>query len=211
MPSNFIMNMKAQIIFKFIFFSTACLYAAQHLEPEYGFFPNGASSYDRNINEILLKDASKYSLGLAVSLPSFQPEWAVSLEKTEEKNFKLCIFEAAQAIYNSKNPKAIEIKKRQLLIDKDLGEMLHSVWVKVLFNTRYSREDPSGLDGTAYHFFCWESESRFISGMTWSPDESSEPGRFVKLIYSLRELVSSTPSEKQKLIVEVTKEAKSLL
>jgi hypothetical protein len=73
-------------------------------------------------------------------------------------------------------PQRLEVK--EIEIPQDLAATIYSIWANAILDARYARERP-GLDGTSYWFSTSLHSVGWLHATTWSPKESTPPGRLV--------------------------------
>jgi hypothetical protein len=81
----------------------------------------------------------------------------------------------------------IKMSRCETPIAPDLGARILRVWRGALIQTRYNDAGRStvGIDGDIYHFSMTDGEQH-LAGQAWSPDESSDPGRLVRITVSMK-------------------------
>lgn len=85
----------------------------------------------------------------------------------------------------------VDVRECDILISKELGDKLYSLWSQMLFRTRYPDLRPAkpdnkpalldlAIDGTSYHF-SFEYPGFTLAGKIHSPREESNTGKFVTI------------------------------
>lgn len=194
--------------------------AQDHLEPEEGTLnqPEWRWDYARKLREVLLKDAGNYHLARMICLPSFEPEWVVTVVREEPKDidgphtyYVECVI-AGRKLFRRKDSRGVDVKKARAPLDGETAESLNQVWRRMLRTTRYPKEPRLGADGTNYHF------SRFLplfdrgrpdplggweQGKTWSPDEESPCGGIVAIGEQLKAYAQARPEDRDMIRREI--------
>jgi hypothetical protein len=196
---------------------TVCLNASaqNHLEPERGLLnqPEGQWSYAQRLREAILKDAAGYHLARMVCLPSFEPEWVVTVvrqtaEDHDRPHFYYVEFMGAEKnLFHPNESQGVTVKKSRAPLDRETAESLNKTWRRMLRTTRYPKEPRLGADGVNYHF------SRFLplidggrsdplagweQGTIWAPDEDSECGELVAIGERLKIYAQARPEDREK-------------
>jgi hypothetical protein len=201
--------------------------AQDHLEPEQGTLNQREflRNYDQRLREVLLKDPGDWHVARMVCLPSFQPEWVVTVvrEKTPDddapRTYHVEYVVADRKLFPPKDSEGVGAKTSRAPIDRETAEAVNRIWRRMLRMTRYPDEPGLGADGTDYHF------SRFLplvndgrpdppggweQGTIWSPDEDSPCGRLVAIGERLRDYATAKPEDRAKLGREIREMAASL-
>jgi hypothetical protein len=192
------MNSRLTILLLAILSTQALPTSAQdHLVPETGIlnFPDWHWQYTQKIRDVLLKDAGTYYLARMVCLPSFDPEWTVTVIREDkdddcERRYFVEFVGAKKNLFAQKNPGGIEVKKSRVPLDRDTAEDLNKIWRHMLHATRYPKEPRIGADGATYHFSRFvalydqgqaDPLAGFENGMVWTPEPRSMTGRLVRI------------------------------
>ncbi len=166
------------------------------LQPEASPFDDISREYHARVAEFLLKPAPgepRLPEFTAVCLPSFQPESAVRLVRSNKglravREPSLVLVNANEAIWGSTAP-SIETTHHTRGIPDGLATRLETLWERMLLSTRASRHVGMGLDGVTYHF-----TFRHKSGQTWSPRPETRAGRFVEVARTLARYIAAEES-----------------
>jgi len=173
--------------------------STSYLEPEESPFSRrpGMRLYEQMLAESLLGAAEREARSLApawmqeekailVCLPSFRPEWALSVVGERKAGYWVLMVQAQDSLWSSTrfwyskegdptipSPPSVNIYRNRL--DADLGGGVCDIWSRVLSQTRYPQMPWYGCDGESYHFTYPRKGIPERSGKTWSPAE--EAGR----------------------------------
>ncbi len=138
--------------------------AQDHLDPESGVVnaPDYRWDYAKKIRQVLLKDAAPYHLAAMACLPSFEPEWVVTLVRDEEKNnamkpsYYVEYVGAKALLHDRKDYLKVKVVKTRVKLFQETAEALNKTWREMMLTTRYPSQPVGGTDGVEYHF------SRFV-------------------------------------------------
>jgi hypothetical protein len=163
-----------------------------HLEPEQGDFVAYKYSldYHAQIRSTLLDTLSDWPIIRMVVLPSFSPEYVISIDKIGN-NFMVTKINLDSSIWYSENPEQIKRSIVTKLITDELANSFSSLYLLALSKTRYPSESLMGNDGTNYHF---AAEANFAThtGTKWSPREGTRIAEMVKLTEKLMDEMSES-------------------
>ena len=204
--------------------------AQDHLEPEDSLLAADELDWDyaRKVRDVLLKDTASHSLARMVCLPSFQPEWAVSVVREDGpgRNDPINYFVEYVVVDKPLWPPGnnasqnAKVKTFRAELDFETAGALSAIWGRMLRSVHYPEEPHIGvLDGEGYHF------SGFIpanargggasgafnaapeqpgQGQIWSPDEDSVCGRLVAIGEELKSYaLTQEPDDRQKLALKI--------
>lgn len=192
-----------------------------YLEPETSPFLHGSGMrlYEETLATTLLGATESEAQSLApawlredkailVCVPSFQPEWTLSVVGDREAGYWVLLVEAQTSLWYSTTlwystagepgipcPPSVNIYRSELAAD--LGGAVCDIWNRVLSQTRYAREPLHGCDGLTYHFAYSRMGIKGIperSGKTWSPEKGSVPGKLVGLSHALGDYAKDSPN-----------------
>ena len=133
---------------------------------------------------------------ILVCLPSFQPEWTLSVVGDRKAGYWVLLVKAQRSLWYSTTswystaaelgiplPPSVNIYRSELAAD--LGGAVCDIWSRALSQTRYPQEQCNGCDGIIYHFAYGRKGISEKSGKTWSPEKESVPGKLVGLSEAL--------------------------
>lgn len=130
-----------------------------------------------------------------VCLPSFEPEWVLRVVGDRKAKFWVVLLEAEtniwySALSQSETSPSPPVKKLWAELAKEIGGAVCDVWSDVVSQTRYPRTRlAGGCDGATHHFEYSGKGVPAIAGKTWSPVETTIPGRLAGLARCLRDYV----------------------
>ena len=91
----------------------------------------------------------------------------------------------------------IPVERMQRRLPKQTVDQIAEIWKTMLRGTRYPEKARFGKDGTTYYFAMRDSIGVFMTGMVWSPNESTRTDQLVQLAETLKEYVKSKQTEDQ--------------
>ena len=172
-----------------------------HLEvPPHAFVTPGIiNTYGISVQNILMKDANSRPYAGMVVLPSFEPEWMVTVAFPQNGWAEVQYIVVDKIIWANVNKDDIKqiIKKAQ--IPEDLAQEIKDVWTKMLFDVHYSRNPGLGLDGTVYYFIAFDEKAGPLIGTKWSPKEKSAAGQMVAIGDMLKDYVLAENSSRDEI------------
>lgn len=206
------------ILLPAFFFTTAY---SDHLEP----LPLMRTSYDSAIFDSLFgkKEPSLFM----VALPSFKPQYAISIDETveyKETDTGECIVTNSYFVLNCVSFKkrlvpnypfdpsqaygvdlSKDINRQEITIENGFANKIETAWASILKNTRYSGKKQQVLDGTGYMF-----HADHYYGLTLSPREGPS-ALLVELGCKLVSLVKSDETAKDRLKEECLELAERII
>lgn len=125
-------------------------------------------NYYSNVRTVLFKGLSdKPEIRLLV-IPSFTPENVLDIQKDEENdNYYLIYHICERRIWSNKNKEEIKVKEYKAEIDSASVQLIKSLFLKAIKQTKYPENEIDGRDGITYHFFAWDHGLK--TGTVWSP------------------------------------------
>jgi len=144
---------------------------SDNLQPEKGLFSGYNplhDSYYLAVKKVLFDSLSLHTDLRVIVMPSFSPEYLISLD-TKEGKTTLSYRIAKQQIWQIPKPNdQIKFNNYQIEFDPSLTQKIHELFVLAISQARFESL-PDGLDGTTYVFMTYENGYGLISGQTWSP------------------------------------------
>jgi hypothetical protein len=159
------------------------------LEPETGYFSglNHQDSYYPIVKKVLF-DSLQYNTDIRiVVMPSFSPEYLISIDTRENGKSYLTYRIAKQQIWNWPKPKNDQIECQKYIIEFDniFAKKLHELFVLAISKARFipppkgDTFEVQGVDGTNYIFLTFVNGNGLIGGKTWSPRSEKMSGLVV--------------------------------
>lgn len=91
-------------------------------------------------------------------------------------------------IWSNKNVEEVKVKEYKTEIDSKSVQLIKSLFLKAIKQTKYPEENDMGFDGVNYHFFAWDYGLK--TGTTWSP----QTPKMKKLVEIGNELINLSKS-----------------
>ncbi|WBA44367.1 hypothetical protein [Hymenobacter canadensis] len=187
-----------------------------HLVPTEGIFTSYSheQAYYSRVGDVLLAGLTDSPLARVVVLPSFSPEYVLSLEQRAAKyylTYRICQtrvwsnYEKTPAIRIQVNTTTVELSKPAALL-------VAKAFKQAIAKTRYpapSKYHDNGSDGTSYHFSHFQLGIGLRGGQTWSPEKGSKMSDLVALTTTLNK-VAAAPTD-AKIQITLTKQAQLLI
>jgi hypothetical protein len=196
--------------------------AQDHLEPERGGMNQIEEiwQYEKKLRAVLMKDAAPCYLARMVCLPSFEPEWMVTVAWEDEgedradapRTYFVEYAGVEKQLWPRKKFRKVGVKRMRANLDRETAEAVHEVWRRMLHAVRYPEEDRFGTDGEFYQFSRMVplfNQGRpnvpggFEEGQIWSPDDGSLTLELIAIGEKLKEYANAPPEERDKLRAEV--------
>ncbi len=201
---------------------------ADDLQPSDGMFSEPVSlDYYLALHGALLAEHG-YRRCQMLTVPSFEPEWAVYLIRDGSgsaqvilKTFKTQLW--LQMPYNRPNasgggssprsaPISLPLVERTVaVVPQAAADLLEPVWATMLARVKYPKAMTLGTDGTTYYMSHWQWGVGVRSGKTWLPDAHSNAGSLVTIGTALREYALAGDDQRGGVEVRVRRDAASLL
>lgn len=121
-------------------------------------------------------------------IPSFQKEYAFSLEKISSKYYiysntfnKSLWYSSLENHFNKVN---VKLKSEHYQIDESLYQKV-GILFKLLVDQMAQTDSSRGLDGESYYFSSTNSKGKILTGETWSPEDSTLLNRVILICNNL--------------------------
>jgi hypothetical protein len=185
--------------------------SSPYLEPEDSAFSPlrrwAISAYEEKVAQTLLEPIERASRGdghkeiaSLVCLPSFRPEWAFWIAGERKTGFSVLLTEPEESIWYSTLTAEMQfsearVRMYQCELPMHRAAAICDIWRSILSQTRYPKKSDLGCDGVYYHFGYWGVGSLPLAGKTWSPEETTVPGKLAELGHTLRDYVKDTANQ----------------
>jgi hypothetical protein len=186
--------------------------AEDHLQPGRGYFFShsyAASCYPK-VQQVLYTGLSASPLARVVVLPSFGPEYVVSIDQKGSKyylTYQVCPDSLGADL--QKTAKQVAIDSKAVEVSQGLAKLLHQTFNTAIAQTKYPKPVQSiRADGITFVFSAFQVGIDLQGGETWSP-ATGNMGALVALVDHLKQL-ASTPADQQ-LQRDLLHEANKLL
>lgn len=142
---------------------------SDHLTPDrgiWGIFDHQFDYYSK-VRKILFNDLSDKPEIRFLVMPSFTPENVLDIQKSNGTYYlvyRIC----ENMIWSNNNWEKVKIKEYKSEIDSKSVELIKSLFLRAIKQTKYYDENIMGLDGVNYYFFAWDYGLK--TGTIWSPD-----------------------------------------
>ncbi len=151
--------------------------------------------YNLKIRKKLLASLTDLPMARVVVLPSFEPEYAISIEKGEhgsankKTTFYLILRTCNPSIYETMNSNndTSKVYSRKIVIDSEFAVAVEKLFLTAISKAKYSLKPTDGLDGTSYCFISTVMFEGIHCAYTWSPDSGSKMFELVAITDLMRE------------------------
>ena len=191
----------------FLFCSLGIVAQIDYLEPVKSFstYTGELGEYYRNVFSLLETGFKQQPYARFVVIPSFSPEYAMSVEP---KNGKYCLVSnTLSSTYWQSEKESVQVLQKTVNINQSLYRSLVSIFRIVTSQIQDLDGSTAGLDGIAYYFASTGSKGTVLQGRKWSPEKGSLMERLVMLCQSAYLFSTGANISEETL----TKEANSLL
>jgi hypothetical protein len=186
--------------------------AEDHLQPSQGYFfsyPYAVSYYPK-VQQVLSAGLADIPLARVVVLPSFAPEYVVSVDKKGLKyylTYQVCQASLWAALQKKGKPVAITTKSAE--VSEELATVIQQTFNTAIAQTKYPKPVMQmQSDGITFVFSAFQSGIGLQGGETWSPS-TGNMGALVTLVDHLKQF-ASTPADQQ-LQRDLLQEANQLI
>jgi hypothetical protein len=194
--------------------------ADDHLVPPQSIFSNPTSAdYKALVRRKLTGEGThRFSVAQMIVLPSFQPEYSLSVEQTSWQVYVLTYRQAQTSIYSATQTKiadnarqlaktgavpslsqpwsaadSVGVSTSRVTLMPTLGQALIDLFNVALAQTRYPTHRYMRGDGTSFTFLTFQPGVGYRTGETWSPAPLTDMSRLVEVVETLRLLALATP------------------
>lgn len=170
---------------------------SDYFSPVEGHFSGTNHAYKLRVCKTLLADFSTTPLAGLVVLPSFEPEYALWIDK-DWRGYYAIYRVAKPSIWQTlQNPLAepVTLNTCQAKLPPELAQQMAALFWTALGKTQYAQQPAIMLDGTAYYANAFRAGSGLRNGETWSPPASSSLRELIDLAENLiQQVVNRTNS-----------------
>ena len=167
-------------------------------------------NYYSKVRTILFNGLSDRPEIRLIVLPSFTPKNVLDIQKDNKDGDFYLIYRICEKMINS-NKDSEEVKEYKTKIDSASVQLIKSLFLKAIKQTKYPENEIDGRDGITYHFLVWDYGLK--TGITWSP-QTPKMRKLVEIGNELINLVkksdSSIISFNKNLIEDIEKLNKEL-
>ncbi len=164
--------MKLRFLLLFIVIPILCRAQtyADHLIPDcgiYGIFDYQFDYYS-NVRTVLFKGLSDKPEVRFLVMPSFTPENVLDIQKDNKEDKYYLVYRICERmIWTNKNWEEVKVKEYKAEIDFKSVQLMKSLYLKAIKQTKHPEEEELGMDGVNYYFFAWDYGLK--TGTVWSP------------------------------------------
>lgn len=201
------------LLFSFHALASQAQQRDDHLVPTEGLLTSysGQDQYYSKVRETLYAGLSENPVALLVVLPSFEPEYVLSIDQKGSKYY-LTYNQAQKSIWSASqaqgSPK-VEVEAKSVEMSKEAATTVGELFNTALDQVRYPAPVMSIRgDGTTYTFIAFRAGNGIRAGETWSPGVKTKMATLVAVAESLKEL-AATPTNQQ-LEQDLLQQAKQL-
>jgi hypothetical protein len=174
-----------------------------HLEPKRDFssYEGVLKEYYENVFPKLLAGMSERPLARYMVLPSFSPEYVLSLEKEDKSGyFFLKLKYLNRNYWYAKSRKLVGSNSNKKRISDSLAFEIENLFKVATEGIKNPKGETKGLDGATYYFSTYRENKGLITGEKWSPKEGTKMDSLVNLCEQYSALVKGKGISEQELI-----------
>lgn len=174
-----------------------------HLLPSEGYFTSYAHqrAYYPRVRDVLGAGLTDTPLAQVVVLPSFTPEYLVSLEERGAKyylTYRICETSVWASLQEKRLP-SVSVKTTTVELSQSAATAVVATFSQAISQTHYPEPSTNrslGSDGTTYEFSNFQQGVGLQGGQTWSPRTGTKMSDLVALVTSLKK-VTTAPADAQ--------------
>ncbi|WP_195406503.1 energy transducer TonB [Bacteroides congonensis] len=165
-------------------FSFRLMAQIDYLEPVRPFstYKGELGEYYRNVFSLLNTGFQKQPYGRFVAIPSFSPEYAMSVEKRNGR-YSL-ISNTLSRTYWQAEKGTVGVETKSVVISASLYQSLGAIFRLVTEQIQDLDGSSAGLDGIVYYFFSTDANGKEQMGRKWSPAKGTLMERLVLVCQS---------------------------
>lgn len=200
------MNRFVYILF-FLLFSLPLSAQTDYLDPVRSLsnYKGELGEYYRNVIWLLNTGFQEKPYARYVVLPSFSPEYALSVEKRNGRC--VLVSNTLSRTYWQADKKDVKLDTQSVVISRALYHSLGSLFRLATSQVQDLDGSGDGFDGVVYYFFSTDEKGRLLKGRKWSPANGTLMNQLVQVSQSAY-LLSRGSNISEDALCE---EAKSLL
>lgn len=155
--------------------------------------------YYNNVFPLLYKNFNKKPVARYTSMPSFETEYAFSVEKKNDE-FVIISNILTQNYWYAKNRKSVRLITNKTAIEEKLYLKIAELFHLLQVQTKVIDEELYMFDGTTYYFSSTSDSGEVKTGETWSPGIETYLGKLTEVCNHLFNIGNG--KEKQGIIIE---------
>ncbi|UOQ64327.1 hypothetical protein [Hymenobacter volaticus] len=189
------------LLLSFSAFASQAQQKDDHLLPAKGLLTSYSvqNQYYTKVRETLYVGLDLNPLARLVVLPSFEPEYVLSIDQKANKYY-LTYNQTPKSIWSTTQAQSssnVEAQAKSVEISKDMATTIEVLFNTALDQVRYPAPVMSiRRDGTTYTFIAFRAGNGLRAGETWSPDVKTKMATLVAVAENLKEL-AATPTKQQ--------------
>ena len=174
-----------------------CIAQSDHLESSNSIFDiyDFQFEYYSYVRNILFDGMTDMPEIRFLALPSFSPEYVVSIEKDEDENHYLVYHIGKESIWYSEKKDKIKVEKVKREIGSESAALIKELFIEALKDTRQVEGMNQGLDGVNYFFSVSDWGPK--TGTIWSPDDGTNMRELVNIGNELISIIKKSPKGEQ--------------
>lgn len=168
----------------------------EHLTPVGGHFSSVAhqNEYYPKVRAVLYSGLVDNALAQLVVLPSFKPEYALSIERQDQRYYLL--YNVAQrsiwGALQAKQGPPVAVESKRVEIGEALATAVAALWNTAIGQVRYPAPTVTIRgDGTTYMFSTFQASVGLRAGQTWTPPATTPMASLVDITLKLQKLASA--------------------
>lgn len=171
-------------IFLFLFLTIQAMAQVDYLEPvrDFSSYKGELGEYYHNAFTLLNTGFNARPHARFSVLPSFSPEYALSVE-TKNGKYYLLSNTLSQSCWQADKDR-IKVISRSVAIDKPLYQWMGELFLLVTSQIQDLDGSTAGLDGSTYYFASTSGNGKIALGEKWSPNRGTRMERLVQVCES---------------------------
>ncbi len=175
-----------KIVFILLLLTFSFRLAAQidYLEPVRSFstYKGELGEYYRNVFSLLNTGFQKQPYARFVAIPSFSPEYAMSVEKRNGRC--VLVSNTLSRTYWQADKETVRVETKSVVISTSLYCSLGTIFRLITEQVQDLDGSSAGLDGVVYYFFSTDAKGKEQTGRKWSPAKGTLMERLVLVCQS---------------------------
>lgn len=201
-----------KIVFSILLLTFSFRLAAQidYLEPvkPVDAYAGELGEYYRNVFSLLNTGLSPQPYARFVAIPSFSPEYAMSVEKKNGRCY--LISNTLSRTYWQAEKGTVKVNTKSVLVSPSLYQSLGTIFRLVTSQVQDLDGSSAGLDGVVYYFISTDAKGKEQIGRKWSPKKGTLMERLVLVCQSAYMLSKGENISEQALAEEASALLKDL-
>ena len=164
--------------------------------------------YYGNLFPLLYSGFSQKPYARFTCIPSFDAEYAFSVEKIDGKNYIISniLSESCWGAQNYKSMDSIKLNTIKIEINDELYLKIGELFELLAQQTKNPNPNKvPGVDGEDYYFTTTDKNGEIKTGKTWSPHDNSLLGKLIDICNKLHSTGSGDSISQPKMLKEIDK------